>query len=606
MTILPAVLPRLAGFWLWVYRLVFAAVTAIAIFAAGATTWLDGRNTSLTTPQVWGGALYGLGVRTFSPTPGKGWRIIRPFSTEAIASGMSPGDGIVAINGQRLTEHAGIPPFAQIIDAREGAKATFTLRGADDVVRDYVLTWHARNIAAWYRGSCLDPWRQSMGRRLIYDLMTLLLLLPATILFLRRPREIVAAAFAISLALLSIEPTGEFWAAIGMVNTYRILSAAPYILILMIGCAFSDGRFWPAWTRFSLILVPLLYAPLILTVDGYGNFAMLTAPAFLVLITLLIMRYRELPVGGERQQFRWVAFSLAVGVLTFLSRIPLVTVQEHLSPAPYSPWVDLSASFVHALGYAIIGGGFAIALLRYRLYDAESVISRSVAVTATTLLLAGIWAASEKAIEVTLALQLDIHEEAIASAIGAGIAVIVVTPLHGRVHEWMDKRFRKGVWRLREKLPAMAAALSQRVGTRALCDTMLDHVARAVNVKRAALVINRNGRSVVITYIGPPLGNSRGGVARQTLPKTGGAVDEESDFVFRLALSEEGSPAAAWLMLGPRPDGSPCNRDERNALEELAGPLASAIATTEARDKRDHLLSKLEKRLSAIEARIQV
>lgn len=599
-------LPRLAGVWLGLYRLIFAAIFTLAVFAAGATTLLEIQNTSLTTPHIWSGAVDGLGVRIFSPAAGRGWRISKPFSQEAIASGVRPGDNIIAINGHVLTGQAGAPRFAQLIDTREGGQARFTLRGQDGVVLDRLLTCRARNIDLWYNGSGLDPWRQSMVRRIAYDLMTLLLLLPASVLFLRRPQEIVAAGFAISLALLSIEPTGEFWASIQMVDAYRILSALPYILVLMIGCAFPDGRFWPAWTRFSIILAPLLFAPMVLKVEGYGNFAMLTTPAFLGLIGLLALRYRKLPAGTERQQFRWVALGLAVGVLTLLSRVALVSVQDHLSPAPYSAWVDLSASFVHALGYAIIGGGFAIALLRYRLYDAESFVSRSAAVAATTLLLTGVWAASEKAIEVTLALQLGIHEEAIASAIGAGVAVIVVTPLHGRLHEWMDKRFRKGVWRLRERLPEMAATLAQRTGTQMLCDTMLHNVARAVRVTHAALLIDRHGRRTVISHIGTTSKELRARLSRESLPDWGSTVDETSDFMFRLALAEGENPAIAWLILGQRPDGTPCNRDERKALGELSVPLASAIATSEARERRDkqitRLLIKHDKRLRAVEA----
>ncbi len=432
MTIFPRVLPRLKGFWLWLYRLVFAAVLALTISTAGATTWLEMQNTSISTPHIWSAALYGLGVRVFSPAAGKGWRITKPFSAEAIASGIRTGDEIVAINGHSLIGQAGAPRFAQLIDTREGRLARFTLRGRDGVMHDRLATWRARNVEMWYQGSGLDPWRQSMVRRLAYDVMTLLLLLPAIVLFLRRPREIVTAAFALSFALFSFEPTGEFWAAAGMVEVYKFLSALPYILVLMIGCAFPDGKFWPTWTRFSLVLAPLLFAPMIFKVEGYGNFALLTTPAFVALIALMVLRYQKLPAGPERQQFRWVALGLGAGIITLLSRVALVSVQDRLSPAPYSAWVDVSASFVHALGYAIIGGGFAIALLKYRLYDAESFISRSVAITATTLLLAGIWAASEKAIEVALNLQLGLHEEGIASAIGAGVAVIIVTPLHGQ------------------------------------------------------------------------------------------------------------------------------------------------------------------------------
>ncbi len=138
---------------------------------------------------------------------------------------------------------------------------------------------------------------------------------------------------------------------------------------------------------------------------------------------------------------------------------------------------------------------------------------------------------------------------------------------------------------------------------------MLNDVARAVRVTRAALLINRNGRRILISNIGSPPPEIRASLALEKLPDRGGTVDEQSTFMFRLALAEEDMPAIAWLLLGPRPDGTPCNRDERKALEELGDPLANAIATTEARDARYKqlagLLARHDKRLSAIEVALR-
>ena len=119
-------------------------------------------------------------------------------------------------------------------------------------------------------------------------------------------------------------------------------------------------------------------------------------------------------------------------------------------------------------------------------------------------------------------------------------------------------------------------------------------------------MINRNGRRAVVCHIGSPPQELCANLVRETLPEKGGTIDEQSDFMFRLALAEENMPATAWLLLGRRPDGTPCSRDERKALEELAVPLAGAIVTTEVRDMRDKKLArpmaKHDKRLSAIEA----
>jgi hypothetical protein len=41
-----------------------------------------------------------------------------------------------------------------------------------------------------------------------------------------------------------------------------------------------------------------------------------------------------------------------------------------------------------------------------------------------------------------------------------------------------------------------------------------------------------------------------------------------------------------WLLVGARPDGSVCNRDERAALAAVAPQIARAIATVQARDRR--------------------
>jgi hypothetical protein len=286
-----------------------------------------------------------------------------------------------------------------------------------------------------------------------------------------------------------------------------------------------------------------------------------------------------------------------------------VSVQNALAPAPFSPWVDYSASFVHAAGYAIIGAGFAIALLRYRLYDAEAVISRSAALTATTLMLAGVWAASEKAIEAVLTALLGQGQETLAGIVSAGFAVILITPLHGRVHAWIERRFLKGIWHLKEKLPERIATLSLRAGTDRLCEMVLDQIAHATRATRAALVIDRTRGLFVAAHRGITPEHVSDWLSNTNLPKVGDVVEGESLFPFRLALGEEDEAATAWLLVGPRPDGSTCNRDEREALVELAAPLAGALATTVARDEREtrtaSALQALEKRLLAIEARLR-
>jgi hypothetical protein len=71
----------------------------------------------------------------------------------------------------------------------------------------------------------------------------------------------------------------------------------------------------------------------------------------------------------------------------------------------------------------------------------------------------------------------------------------------------------------------------------------------------------------------------------------------------RLCIDEgEEAETIGWLVLGPRPDGSFFGKDERDALEHVAGPVARAIHIAQLRERRE---IEAEKRLGALEAVIK-
>jgi hypothetical protein len=609
MSILPTVLPRLRGVWLVIYRAIWIAAAAVTLVTAAGATWVEMRPATETAGTA--GLIqrtYAFGIRMFSTVGSGTWHIASAFSPEAVASGLRAGDVVAAINGRVITPSTPVPTVVEWLGNREGDKLTLRIRAPNGATRDHVLFYHERNVELWYRGSGLNPSRQFLARRIAYDLMTLLLVGAAAILFLRRSHDPVAAAFSLGLCLIPIGPAVDFWAAINATNTYEILASLPYIIILMVGCAFPDGRFWPSWTRFSLILAPLILAPAIFSVAEYSQFTLITAPGFAVVVAMLILRYRKLGPGLERQQFRWVAFGLATGVITLVMRLPFAVMQQTLTPAPLSPWIDLAGSFMHALGYAIIGAGFGVSLLKYRLYDAESFIGRSAALTATTLILAGVWAAFEKTLETFLP---DIigSGQTISGIVSAGVAVVLVTPLHGRIHAWIEKRFQNGVYRLREKLPELLDVLSERLSTGQLCEQILVRVSRDVRVVRAALVLqNADGPSIPARHAVEE--HHVHAWLETNAPSEPMLIDDDNAlFVFCLPLMDPiHESAIGWLLLGPRPDGTPPNRDERDALEQVSGSIARAILVTEARDTRENrlaaILDALETRLSSTEARL--
>jgi hypothetical protein len=74
----------------------------------------------------------------------------------------------------------------------------------------------------------------------------------------------------------------------------------------------------------------------------------------------------------------------------------------------------------------------------------------------------------------------------------------------------------------------------------------------------------------------------------------------------RIPLEADGCGRVGWLLLGPRPDGSLYNKDERETLAEVADPVARALDIVHRRAARSEAvqeqLTAMERRFAVLEA----
>jgi hypothetical protein len=220
------------------------------------------------------------------------------------------------------------------------------------------------------------------------------------------------------------------------------------------------------------------------------------------------------------------------------------------------------------------------------MYDADLLISRSAAIAAATLLIAGIWAASEKAIETLLPSLLGPQYSSLAGIVSAGFAVILVTSLHGHTHRLIEKRFQKGVYRLREELPKLIDTMALRFGTSGLCERVLAEIMRDTRTTKGALVVRSDG--VFVIAAAQAVDDAE---VRPWFSESGpaGATNNGGQTVFGVSeplVDPIQNDGVGWLLLGSRPDGTNCNRDERAALASLAPAVARAIVTAQAIERR--------------------
>lgn len=427
-----------------------------------------------------------------------------------------------------------------------------------------------------------------------------LLVATAILLYARRRRDTVAALLSLSFLLMA----GGFFSAEGFFRATDLtwlrdlLAHGGRFLLLLVLLTFPDGRFTPRWTVAVAALLALwtplaLLGPVPLDVEYIGYLAF-TA----IGVLSIALPYRRLPPGLERQQVRWALFGFASGTILLVLAVATTFLPDPLASAGKTP-TELVAQLLAALGIAGFTLGLLVSLLRYRLYDADAVISRSAGYAVLTLTLGAAFAASAKGVELFFEASFGRDSGAVPAAVAAGLAAVLITPAHNRIHGWAERRFQRGLLHLRRDLPACVNDLRETASLVELLDEVLERIATGVRAARAAVLLGDSAAAV--------RGSDSEEVTRwsggQSLASPGAALDRDrSDPLFPmrvpLRVRHGGDAPIGWILLGPRPDGSFYGKDEREALAEIADPVARAVQIVQLREGRGR---EQEARLAALE-----
>ena len=217
-------------------------------------------------------------------------------------------------------------------------------------------------------------------------------------------------------------------------------------------------------------------------VDGFGR---LGAAALLVgLVVAIIAVFVRLgsAQGVERQRLKWFAYAAAVllGVL-FLS--PLVWVLPE--------WISFP------LGIAVFSAipvAVGIAVLRYRLYDIDRIINRTLVYGALTALLAAGYFGSIMVLQGISGLVYQVpfraltgQESQLATIAATLVIAALFTPLRRRLQSFIDRRFYRSKYDTRKTLEAFSAQLRNETDLDALSADLVDVVRETVQPAHVTL-----------------------------------------------------------------------------------------------------------------------
>ena len=401
------------------------------------------------------------------------------------------------------------------------------------------------------------------------------LLTVSTILFRRRQSDGVAAMLSLAFLLWAVTSSfdlasGAWWPT--------VLDRVRFLLFALALLLFPQGQWSPGWTRqvgMASILVCLIGIAEAVGMLATSLFLPLAILCVLAAIGALLTRYRRLGETAEKRQLKWVALGLTAGIALILAARAGAALMTPLPPAL------LESLF--QLGIVTIALGFLVSLLRYRLYDAETVISRSAAYALLTLSLVATFAASEALIQNLGQQYFGSGIGNVSGAVAAAIAAALLTPLNSRISAWAERHFQRDLLILKQQLPDLLAELSAMSSTARVGEAALPRIGQAVHASHSALLVD--GRIVATSGIArrPAAQWARDRLPIDSLrPLERGSA---STFVLHMPLHCPFGSLRGWLLLGPRPDGSAFARDDVDALMAISGPLRTALFAAREREK---------------------
>jgi hypothetical protein len=203
----------------------------------------------------------------------------------------------------------------------------------------------------------------------------------------------------------------------------------------------------------------------------------LLGPLVLAAFASLVVRFRR-SRGDERQQLKWITFAAALLPLTFAG---------DLLP-------DTAGNLLFAVVVSFLPVAAGVAILRYRLYEIDRLINRTLVYGLLSALLAGIYAAL---VLVGGELSGGVADDPPSWAVaGATLAVAALfQPARRRIQQVVDRRFDRRRYDAARTVDAFSGRLREELDLDALAAELLAVVERTVQPTAASLWLRPPART---------------------------------------------------------------------------------------------------------------
>lgn len=299
------------------------------------------------------------------------------------------------------------------------------------------------------------------------------------IIFWRKSSDWLALLLSLMLMVGSLEGIKEVGSLLPLQSGLYSIAVVLFVLIPFI---FPNGRFVPRWTAWFFVPLAIAFVATTFFPQFIGVVSLIW---FALAVYAAIYRYRRISNAVERQQTKWVVVGLLSTAIVF---IPMVLASVFFPPAHPTPerlaFMFLVFNPVYVGTYLFFSASVAIAIFRYRLWDIDIIINRTLVYGALTAITIGIYILFVGGLD-----YLFESDNFFFSLLATGIIAVIFQPLRERLQRGINRMF----YGERDNPISVLTQLGQRleatVAPEAILPTLAESIAQALRLPYVAILL---------------------------------------------------------------------------------------------------------------------
>ena len=315
---------------------------------------------------------------------------------------------------------------------------------------------------------------------------------------------------------------------------------------------FPNGRFTPRWTAailigwFLLILPPYYFPDSPLNLQSTAIFGLLFVFTHLSGIAAQIYRYLRVSGSIEKQQTKWVVYGLTIGVGgALITKLLALIITD-----PMGDGLPLAFVFniIAVLWMLLLPISITVAVVRYRLWDINPIINRTLVYGALSALTIALYI-----LAVGIASRYFQRANLIVSFITTGVIAILFEPLRQRLQRAVNRL----MYGERDDPTTVLTRLSRRVDSALAPDSVLQTIVETL------------AQTLRLPYAAISLANDA------HAPRFTSRPDQPPSELIPLPLTFQ-TERVGELILAPRAEGESFSTADMNLLTLIAGQAGIA------------------------------